>query len=143
METINKELIEFIIIHHSATIFDCPFYIKLRHKFLRGWDDIGYHFIIGNGIMSKNGKIYTGRPINFVGAHAHGHNKISIGICLLGNFDKCTPTFKQYRSLIKLIKKLKNDGYLIKKVLNHNETEGCQKTCPGTLFPMTRLRKFL
>lgn len=142
MEKLEKELIEFIIIHHSNKIFDCPFFIKLRHKFIRGWEDTGYHFIIGNGVLTKDGKVYKGRPVNFVGAHAYGYNKISIGICLIGNFDRYKPTFKQYRSLIKLINEIR-ENYRAKKVLGHNETEECQKTCPGTLFPLIQLKKLI
>lgn len=142
MEQIKKEDVEFIIIHHSNRIIDCPLFIKIRHKYLRGWDDTGYHFIIGNGIFTKNGKIYKGRPTKFVGAHSYGYNQKSIGICLIGDLDQTKPTFRQYRSLIRLIVILKKQ-FPIKTILSHNETEGCIKTCPGKLFDITRIRKIL
>lgn len=144
MEKIDKKLVEFIIIHHSNKIFDCPFFIKLRHKFLRGWDDTGYHFVIGNGIFSKNGKIYNGRSIDFIGAHSYGYNTKSIGVCLIGNFDKVNPTFKQYASLASLIEILKKDYNIqTKNIINHNETENCLKTCPGKFFSIKRLHQLL
>ncbi|MFD1805574.1 N-acetylmuramoyl-L-alanine amidase [Pasteurella oralis] len=40
---------------------------------------IGYHFII-----DCDGSIETGRKIGEIGAHVRGHNKHSIGICLVG-----------------------------------------------------------
>lgn len=63
----------------------------------RGWDDIGYHFVISNGQLSKNGDmlpefdgmVWPGRDLDDdpttyeVGAHAYGHNH-SFGICLIG-----------------------------------------------------------
>lgn len=143
MEKLRKEMVEFIIIHHSNRTFDCPFFIKLRHKLLRGWSDTGYHFIIGNGI-TKDGQIYNARPIDYVGAHAYGYNTKSIGICIIGNFDCSTPSFRQYRSLIKLILSLKEE-YKIKSenVLGHNETSLCEKTCPGKRISIQRIRKLL
>lgn len=137
-------MVEFIIIHHSNRTFDCPLFIKLRHKFIRRWSDTGYHFIIGNKVMIKNGKVYKARPTDYVGAHSYGYNKKSLGICLIGNFDCCTPTFKQYRSLIRLIKFLKEEYKISSEnVLGHNETSGCEKTCPGNLVPMERIRKLI
>ncbi len=144
MEELKKEMVEFIIIHHSNRFFDCPFLIKIRHKFLRGWDNTGYHFIIGNGVITKNGRLFKARPIKYVGAHAYGYNRKSIGICLVGNFDNFTPTFKQYRSLIRLILILKEEYKIpIENILGHNETPNCLKSCPGNLVPMQRIRKLL
>lgn len=144
MEILKKEMVEYIIIHHSNRTFDCPFFVKLRHKFLRGWSDTGYHFIIGNKVITKDGKVYKARSIDYVGAHSYGYNKKSLGICLIGNFDCCTPTFKQYRSLIRLIILLKiKYGILSENVLGHNETSVCIKTCPGNFVPMERIRRLI
>lgn len=48
--------------------------------------DIGYHFIIGG-----DGKVYEGRPWYKVGAHTKYHNKFSLGIALIGDYDKDCP----------------------------------------------------
>jgi len=45
----------------------------------RGWADIGYHFVI-----RRNGDIEGGRPLAQPGAHCEGHNRDSIGTCLVG-----------------------------------------------------------
>ena len=56
-------------------------------------DDIGYHFVI-----TKDGTVHAGRPVEAVGAHVHGHNANSIGICLTGKTrSQFTPA--QFRSL--------------------------------------------
>lgn len=58
----RREKTEYIIIHHSRREYDFPKFIKLRHTLLRGWEDIGYHFLIGNGKLNTNsGEIYSGR----------------------------------------------------------------------------------
>lgn len=144
MEILREEKVEFLIIHHSNKVVDCPLFIKLRHKLIRGWSDTGYHFIIGNKVVTQDGKVYKGRSTNYVGAHSFGYNKKSLGICLIGNFDSCAPSFKQYRSLIRLIILLKNEYNIpAKKVLGHRETPGCRKTCPGSLIPMERIRRLI
>lgn len=45
----------------------------------RGWSDIGYHFVI-----RRDGEVEVGRPLERIGAHCKGHNKHSIGVCLVG-----------------------------------------------------------
>ncbi len=143
MEQLEKDAVEYIVLHHSERSHDSPFFIKLRHKYFRNWSDTGYHFIIGNGIYSKNGKIYSARPVHFVGAHTFGYNQKSIGICLIGNFDYSEPSFKQYRSLIRLIIQLKLEFKNIKAIIAHNEAKDCKKTCPGKLFPTERFNKLI
>jgi hypothetical protein len=53
---------------------------------------LAYHFVIGNGTSSGNGEIEVGnrwrRQIN--GGHVHSDylNNISLGICLVGDFNR-------------------------------------------------------
>ena len=47
-----------------------------------GWDDIGYHYLIG-----PEGMVYRGRPENVVGAHCVP-NSGKVGICIIGNHDE-------------------------------------------------------
>jgi len=56
--------------------------IRQWHK-LRGWSDIGYHYVI-----RRDGRIELGRPIEQVGAHVKGHNSDSIGVCMVGGLDE-------------------------------------------------------
>lgn len=84
---------------------------KLRH--------IGYHFVI-----CLDGTVELGRRIDEVGAHAKGHNVISIGICMIGT-DKFTN--EQWVSLGNQIRALINVNHNL-KIIGHNEISG--KTCP-------------
>ena len=111
-----------IIIHCSASPNgreDTAEDIHQWHK-ERNFDGIGYHYVI-----EVKGKLVAGRPEYWQGAHASGHNKYSIGICLIGT-DKFN--VEQMSILQNLIRKL-----LIKypeaKVKGHNEIS--KKSCPG------------
>lgn len=89
----------------------------------RGWSGCGYHFFI-----QADGNIQKGRPISSVGAHCHGFNKTSIGICLHG---KNQFTGAQFNSLIGLCKDLILEFKLSKDRIypHHHFNEG--KTCPN------------
>lgn len=142
MDNIGK--IEYLIIHHTERNFDAPPLVKIRHKYLRGWDSIGYHFLIDNGLLTSDGRLYSGRDERLEGAHALGFNKKSLGICIIGDFDSSHPTSKQMDSLISLLRR-KIDQYEIspENVLGHNELPGVRKSCPGKLTDLNMIRSRL
>ena len=86
----------------------------------RGWDGIGYHYVI-----KVDGVIENGRPEYWTGSHARGHNTNSLGVCIIGMDDYNDLQWNALRSLI--------DDLLYKypdaKVIGHNEIS--KKTCPG------------
>ena len=131
--------VKFIAVHHSQRKIDSSKRIKDFHIKIRGWEDIGYHFLIG-----KNGKLYKGRSEKFIGAHVYGHNKNSIGICLIGNFDEEQPTKQQIQNLIKFLKQ-KTKEYKIptKNIFGHREFPNVTKTCPGKFVDMDLIRKMV
>lgn len=45
----------------------------------RGFAQIGYHAVI-----RRTGRLEFGRPFGEVGAHVLGHNRSSVGVCLVG-----------------------------------------------------------
>ena len=53
--------------------------IQEFHQDGRGWNDIGYHFVV-----DMAGNIYQGRPETVLGAHVGGANTGNIGVCVLG-----------------------------------------------------------
>ncbi|MFQ5629993.1 MAG: N-acetylmuramoyl-L-alanine amidase [bacterium] len=53
--------------------------IQKLHQDIRGWNDIGYHFVV-----DRAGNIYQGRPEYVIGAHVGGANTGNIGVCVLG-----------------------------------------------------------
>lgn len=118
--------IDTIVVHCSDTEEGTVESIRLYHMMTRGWDDIGYHFVI-----YKDGSIFKGRPLGKIGAHVQGANKSSIGICLIGKKD-----FKseQYQALKNLILTLQDRYSSIRSVKNHYEFPSAiaqGKTCPN------------
>lgn len=150
MVVINKVSLEFneklqpleninnIIIHHTH---NPDLTVESTHKLhieRFGWAGIGYNYFIEN-----TGEIFEGRGM-YVGAHAKGYNKYSIGIAMAGNFDVTVPTEKQIKALIKLTTELmKKYDIEANKVLGHRELPQVEKTCPGELFNMDEFREVL
>lgn len=128
MKDINR-----IVIHHSATETGNAAVFRVLHRVVNGWNDIGYHFVIGNGSLSGDGEIEEGRKLPFTGAHAKGGNEDSIGICLVGNFNNYLPTPAQIDSLGFLLVKLKGE-YSISRdsVTLHRLVKGSSTECPGS-----------
>jgi len=91
MREINK-----FIVHCADTPNDFRFDIDdiTKWHIQRGFKTVGYHFVI-----LTNGFIQRGRPIEDIGAHTQGHNKDSIGVCLIGGRPPGEFTEAQYKSL--------------------------------------------
>jgi hypothetical protein len=139
---------QWIVVHHSATPSGDAAHFDRMHKD-KGWDELGYHFVIGNGTDSGDGQIEVGPrwPIQKHGAHAktpdQRYNNYGIGICLVGNFDLDRPTAKQMQSLARLT------AYLMKTysirpdhVLGHRDT-GRATDCPGEHMDMAQLKRMV
>jgi len=121
-----------IVIHHSATLTGNADLFRCLHRVVNGWEDIGYHFVIGNGTCSDDGLVEQGRPLNVMGAHAKDHNHDSIGICLVGNFEEETPSPEQMKALGKLLGELlARFGLTGKDIRLHRQLKGCKTVCPG------------
>ncbi len=139
---------KYIIIHHSATDDGNAYSLFALHK-KRGFDGLGYDFIIDNGTAGKgDGQIEVSpRWIKQTdGAHckAGGMNHQGIGICLVGNFSKEHVSRKQMDSLIYLVNVLRK-YYRIggSNILGHSQVPGASTECPGKLFPWKEFRSRL
>ncbi len=128
---------KYIIIHHSATEAGSAKIFDRAHR-ARGWDELGYHFVITNGDGGRDGEIQIGSrwAKQKWGAHCktpdNRYNDYGIGICLVGNFDEGKPSQAQLASLAKLVKYLA-ETYQIpaSEVMGHGEAEGTCTRCPG------------
>lgn len=122
--TLKIEDIDYIVVHCSATKASQDVTVKDIDRWHRerGWNGIGYHFVI-----ERDGRIQGGRPLMEVGAHAYGYNRVSWGICLIGGLDEAGEaednfTDEQKTALASLIQSLrgKRNGYGI-EVLGHRD----------------------
>ncbi len=142
-----------IIIHHSAQSTGNMAMIDKYHREVKGWDGVGYDFVIGNGKGSTDGKIevtFRWRK-QIAGAHCGGTpnnwaNESGIGICLVGDFTKTKPSYRQGLALKKLVRFLKKRyGIPTSKIYGHADTPGYTRgsICPGKYFPMSSFKRSL
>jgi hypothetical protein len=134
-----------IVIHHSATPAGGAKAFDKMHR-AKGWDELGYHFVVGNGTDTRDGQVEVGPrwAKQKWGAHAktadNRFNRYGIGICLVGNFDTERPTRAQLQSLSRLV------AYLMKtyhvpadRVIGHGETKATD--CPGRNVHIADIRR--
>jgi len=133
--------INMIGLHHSASSWGNAFEIDKWHKeFDPPFDCIGYHFVVLNGVLRPNdlkfktmiGSIESGRDLNRAGAHIKGHNKNSIGICMIHD-DGDTYEEAMFKSLFYLCKELMEKFELPASAFKgHYELDPENKpNCPG------------
>ena len=104
---------QFIVVHNSGTRQGNARVFDYYHKHVRRMQNgLAYHFVIGNGTSTGNGQIEVGdrwrRQIN--GGHVHSDylNNISLGICLVGDFNRDQPTRAQLDACEELIRYLRD-----------------------------------
>jgi hypothetical protein len=136
---------KWIVIHHSATSTGSAAMFDREHR-EKGWDELGYHFVIGNGTQTGDGQVEVGPrwPIQKHGAHAktpdNRYNDYGIGICLVGNFDETHPTTAQLRSLAKLVAYLEQTYHIPPScVIGHRDTKPTE--CPGRNLDILVVRR--
>ena len=140
----NREINK-IIVHCSATnnTKDFDAHDIDRWHLDRGWSGIGYHYVV-----LRDGTLQKGRWTDAIGAHAHGHNVGTIGICYIGGLDSKGRaamdgmTLEQHLALHKTLETLLNlYGLKRSDVLGHNELPNVKKSCP--CLSMSQIRKEL
>jgi hypothetical protein len=134
-----------IVIHHSATSIGGAARINKWHRD-KGWDELGYHFVIGNGTDTPNGQVEVGSrwPKQKWGAHAktpdNQFNEHGIGICLVGNFDLTRPSDAQMKSLARLVTYLMRTYRVpADHIIGHSDTKPTE--CPGRNLHVATLRR--
>lgn len=128
-----------IIIHHSGTLdSETLSWGKIREYHLsKGWKDIGYHY--GVELVRDDIEVLIGRMSFEEGAHCRGHNNSSIGICLVGDFDRIIPPLEIWEKGLWLVRGLLVKHNLRKTVVfGHGELD--DRSCPGKYFDMDRFR---
>ncbi|MDO4540268.1 MAG: peptidoglycan recognition family protein [Syntrophomonadaceae bacterium] len=125
-----------IILHHSATAdgavlkdFDA---IRKYHIEHNGWRDIGYHYVVE--LVEGQFKVLHGRSESDEGAHCMDHNKKSIGICCVGNFELTQPPEGLYYVVAELCRDIMS-RHPIERICAHKDFSAT--ACPGR-FSMSR-----
>ncbi|XP_008274128.1 peptidoglycan recognition protein 5 [Stegastes partitus] len=134
-----------VVIHHTAVssctdLRECKrqlVSIQRVHMKDRGFDDIGYNFLVGG-----EGTVFEGRGWGVVGAHAKGNNSDSLGIAFMGNFNDETPSEKAIQAVKKLLQDGVSQAFLEPKfdLVGHKDLG--ETECPGDkLYPVIQQLK--
>lgn len=136
-----------LIVHHSAgpnTATDWAAAVRSIwdfHVFTRGWDDIGYNYLI-----APTGTIYEGRGDDVLGAHFCGTNGGTMGVCMMGDYTTITPATEALDALKEILAWKACDinvdplgeafhgssGLNLNNISGHRD--GCATACPGDAF---------
>lgn len=128
MRIINESIVHCSYTKPSMENVDAD-WIRRLHVNQNGWKDIGYHFVI-----LRDGTIEGGRNVEKAGAHCRGHNRQTIGICLIGGMSESGEvennfTTEQFAALKQLDQILKLTFPTILKTSGHRDYS--TKPCPG------------
>lgn len=135
---------KYIIIHNSGTRAGNARSFDIYHRRVRKMvNGLAYHFVIGNGVSSGNGEVEIGRrwTAQLQGGHVASDylNDISLGICLVGDYNRDQPTKVQLATLDELISYLRQRvGRSLGHqsiVVAHKEINPRPTDCPGSRFP--------
>lgn len=101
--------------------------IRRWHR-ARGFSDVGYNFIV-----STDGSVHKGRPLDRAGAHAVGYNRTAVGIAYVGGLDdegrpSDTRTPQQKQAMLALIAALRRRFPQLTRLMGHNQVAA--KACP-------------
>lgn len=144
----------YIVIHHSASDIGSLGKIDQWHRD-KGWEHgCGYHFVIGNGRGSSDGKIEPSPrwKTQEIGAHTrlaaafarqrsippNYYNENGVGVVLVGNYDRDHPSPAQMASLARVVRYLMDRCNIPEtRVVTHGGVD--QTHCPGKHFSRTKL----
>lgn len=92
-----------------------------------GWG-ISYTFAV-----TPSGRVYEGHRVDGLGAHTAGQNSTSRAVCLVGDYDRHTPTAEQRRAVAELLAHGHRRGWWTQPRLagGHRDAPGAQTACPG------------
>lgn len=135
-----------IILHHTATKNGTVAGFDKVHR-RRGMENgLAYHFLIGNGQGMKDGELHVcdrwKRQIQ--GGHMSSAklNEVSIGICLVGNFEKTKPSKKQLEKLEAVLAYLlENTRVRPNRITTHTLAHKNHTLCPGKYFPFEQIKR--
>jgi len=135
----------YIVIHHSATPCGSAASFDNWHRNHNGWDELGYHFVIGNGTLTPDGCVEVGSRWTKQkhGAHCRvgddeTYNDWGIGICLVGDFEHDRPTEAQMDALARLVDYLRVKYAIPDRcIIGHGDVDTTR--CPGRYFSFGNL----
>lgn len=131
----------YIVVHHSLTVDGRALSwddFRRYHVEHNHWRDIGYH--AGLELVEDHLEMLIGRPWDRQGAHCHGYNDKSVGVCIVGNFDLGSPPAALWREAVAQVAWMADHLQVpTAHVIGHREGD-TSRTCPGAHFDMAEFR---
>jgi hypothetical protein len=138
-----------IVIHHSGSDAGSAASFDRYHRDVNRWDELGYHFVIGNGTETSDGYVEVGPRWQKQkwGAHCktpgNHYNNHGVGICLVGDFSRSKPSRAQLDSLDRLLRFLTERCHIpVNHIQGHGSITG-RTECPGRQFPLASVKRDL
>ncbi len=121
-------------IHHTETPNADPLSAAARmrqmqnyHIDVRGWCDLGYHFVVG-----KDGQVYAGRREDLRGAHAANHNQDNVGVAFIGTYHGGVPSAEMQSAAARLMSAVADQwGITLSRTTVRSHRELGSTNCPG------------
>lgn len=121
-----------VILHDAHALVPDAYDYLLAKGRSKGLLAVGYHFVI-----ETNGAVKSGRPLEAVGSHTHGHNEDSVGVCLALPFSEA-----QRLALAGLVHRLQVLYAIPLSIVGHKEVHRTRSPdCPP--LDMKDLRQFI
>ena len=144
--SVRKGRWRYIVIHNSGTRQGNARAFEYYHRNVRHMvNGLAYHFVVGNGTSSGDGEIEIGNRWRgqLQGGHVHSDylNNIALGICLVGDFNRDTPTQRQLDATEELVRYLRlrvgkiDHKWAIVKAHREINPPRWPTDCPGDRFP--------
>ena len=143
----SRRRIDYIVVHCTATPEGQDKSVeKIRKEHLAlGWSDIGYHYVV-----TRDGRVHTGRDVDIAGSHVSGHNANSIGVVYVGGLEnkpiaysklkaKDTRTEAQKAALLSLLSGLRR-LYPNARILGHRDFSK-DSNGNGVIDPWERIKE--
>jgi hypothetical protein len=143
-----------IVVHHSGGAGGDAVKFDQFHRETRGWDELGYDFVIGNGTDTGDGQVQVGSRWlkQKQGAHcatpSRQFNEHGVGVCMVGNFEKDgkQPSRRQWASLVALCSFLCREYDIpVERIIGHRDGQAAEgpvtTECPGRNVNLIELRR--
>ncbi len=99
--------------------------IRRAHVSSNGWADVGYHFVVDPG-----GRVWEARPVALQGAHVKYNNEHNLGVMVMGNYDRQSPTNAASTMLDEFVGSMMRKYRVpVSRVYTHQELR--PTACPG------------
>ncbi len=125
-----------ITVHHSGTLQGSARNFDRDHK-RRKMGGLFYHFVIGNGTASGDGRVEVGYRWQ---RQIKANRPDDVQICLVGNFDIQNVSEAQFNTLVHMIQAIQAEYNIpTRNIRQHCDIPGKHTDCPGKKFPFGRL----